>query len=107
GFAFADYQCRVPGMVLPLWDVFGKQASAQFKPDNPRLDARKKPIKYETPGGSRVLIDVPPIVQPDLGEPKKALWITEGTKKADSAASLGLVCVALQGVWNWRGTNED
>jgi hypothetical protein len=32
---FADYQCRVPGMLLPMWNVFGKQFSAQYKPDNP------------------------------------------------------------------------
>ena len=34
------------------------------------------------------------------------LFITEGSKKADSAVSHGLCCVSLSGVWNWRGRNE-
>jgi hypothetical protein len=107
-YGFADYQCRVPGMVLPIFDVFGKLATAQYKPDSSRLNKKKppQPIKYETVADSRVLIDVPQIVQPDLGDPSKPLWITEGIKKADSAVSHGLVCIGLTGVWNWRGTNE-
>jgi hypothetical protein len=49
-YGFADYQCRVPGMVLPIWDVFGKLATAQYKPDSSRLNKKKppQPIKYET-----------------------------------------------------------
>lgn len=27
-------------------------------------------------------------------------------KKADAAVSKGLCCIALLGVWNWRGENE-
>jgi Domain of unknown function (DUF3854) len=42
-----------------------------------------------------------------IGIPKVMLWITEGAKKADCAAQRGLCCVALTGVWNWRGTNES
>ena len=34
------------------------------------------------------------------------LLVTEGMRKADAAASRGLCCIALLGVWNWRGTNE-
>jgi hypothetical protein len=34
------------------------------------------------------------------------LWITEGQKKGDALASLGLCVIALLGVWNWRGKNE-
>ena len=33
------------------------------------------------------------------------LLVTEGSKKADSAVSHGLVCVSVLGVWYWRGTN--
>jgi hypothetical protein len=50
-------------------------------------------------------IDVPPGVGPMLGDPGVPLWITEGVKKADWAALHGLCCVALPGVWSWRGTN--
>ena len=34
------------------------------------------------------------------------MFITEGARKADAAAAVGLCCVALLGVWNWRGTNK-
>jgi hypothetical protein len=34
------------------------------------------------------------------------LVVTEGARKADSAASAGLCCIAVAGVWNWRGTND-
>ncbi|MBW3637598.1 MAG: DUF3854 domain-containing protein, partial [Armatimonadetes bacterium] len=34
------------------------------------------------------------------------LLITEGVKKADAAISQGACCLAVLGVWNWRGTNE-
>ena len=33
------------------------------------------------------------------------LLVTEGVKKADAAACAGLACVALPGVWSWRGQN--
>jgi hypothetical protein len=35
------------------------------------------------------------------------LFVTEGVKKADALASQGCCAVALLGVWNWRGTNEQ
>jgi hypothetical protein len=33
--------------------------------------------------------------------------VTEGARKADSAASAGLCCIAIAGVWNWRGSNDN
>ena len=51
-------------------------------------------------------LDVPPAARRDLGNPAVPLFITEGARKADAAVSAGLCCVALLGVWNWRGTNE-
>ncbi|MBA2768496.1 MAG: DUF3631 domain-containing protein, partial [Sporichthyaceae bacterium] len=47
----------------------------------------------------------PPGVGPQLGDPAVPLWVTEGVKKADAAALAGLCCVALPGVWSWRGSN--
>ena len=44
---------------------------------------------------------------PRLGNPKIPLWITEGIRKADAAVSQGMCCIALIGVWNWRGRNDD
>nr|MDP9473208.1 DUF3854 domain-containing protein [Chloroflexota bacterium] len=53
------------------------------------------------------VLDVPPAARARLGDPATPLFITEGARKADAAVSAGLCCVALLGVWNWRGTNED
>ena len=51
-------------------------------------------------------LDVHPLIRDQLRDPAIPLWITEGIFKADAAISTGLCCVAVLGVWNWRGTNE-
>jgi hypothetical protein len=55
--------------------------------------------------GAGVRIDCPPRCREQAGDPGRALWITEGTKKADAAASRGLCCVALNGVYGFKGKN--
>jgi len=103
---FAPMQRRPPALVIPLWSVTGERAGAQLRPDTPRhLDG--KPAKYETQAGRTMLLDVPPRVRPHLGDPSRPLVITEGPLKADAAVSAGLDCVALLGVWSWRGKNAD
>lgn len=106
GFGFADYQCCLPGYLLPIYGVDGQRVAAQLKPDSPRTRDHKN-VKYETAENNRVVVDVPPTCQPDLANPAIALWVTDGVKKADSGASHGLCIVALAGVWNWRGVNEN
>jgi Protein of unknown function (DUF3631)/Domain of unknown function (DUF3854) len=102
---FSEGQAR-PGLVIPLHDVTGERAGAQLRPDEPRyLDGKK--VKYETPRGSAMVLDVPPRVRPHLADPSRPLVVTEGPIKADAAVSAGLDCVALLGVWSWRGTNDD
>jgi Domain of unknown function (DUF3854) len=101
---FAPYQCRVPALVNPVWNVHGEIATYQSRPDSPRI-RKGKPIKYETIAGARMVLDVPPATRPHLGNPAIPLWITEGIRKADSGVSRGLAIIALLGVWNWRGTN--
>jgi hypothetical protein len=102
---FTDAQCRVPALLLPVWNVFGEVANYQLRVDQPRIGRHGKPVKYELPRGARMLLDVHPTIQPHLGDPSIPLWITEGILKADAAISKGLCCIALLGVWNWRGTN--
>ena len=102
---FGAFQCNVPGLLHPGWDSNGQPAGYQFRPDQPRVKDGK-PIKYDTPYKSRMWIDVPPPIRPLLGKPDVPLFITEGIRKADSAASQGLCCIALLGVWNWRGRND-
>ena len=97
---------RVPGLLIPLRGVDGSVWGHQYRPDDPRTLATGRTVKYETPTDQRNGLDVPPGVGSVLGDPSIPLWITEGTKKADCAAAQGLCCVALLGVWGWRGTNS-
>ena len=103
---FPDRQRRVPALLLPIWSVLGEICGYMIRPDEPRIGRNGKPLKYEHCAGSRMVLDVPPGAREQLGDPSTPLWITEGTKKVDAAVSRGLCCIALLGVWNWRGTNE-
>jgi len=103
---FGDRQCIPPALVVPVWSVLGEIATYQVRPDQPRINHNGKPIKYETPGKSRMVLDAPPAARAKLPDPSIPLFVTEGVRKADSAVSAGLCCVALLGVWNWRGSNE-
>jgi hypothetical protein len=102
---FSEKQCRVPALLVPICGIDGDIVNYQIRPDDPRI-SDGKPLKYESPLGSRVRIDVPPCVRSSLGDPSVSLWITEGSKKADAAAQRGLCCISLVGVWGWRGRNE-
>lgn len=96
---------NIPGLLVPQLRKDGSVWGYQYRPDSPRLNGAGKPVKYETPVAQRNGIDVPPGVGPQLGDPAVPLWVTEGVKKADAAVINGLCCVALPGVWSWRGKN--
>jgi len=119
---FAPPQCRVPGLLLPLWAPDADPAGPSpalwvYRPDAPRsFDETGKGrlpdgaypqrvAKYEAPQGGSMRLDCPPPCQRALGDPAVPLWITEGQKKADALASHGFCALALLGVWNWRGRN--
>jgi len=104
---FRPYQALSPALAIPVYDVTGKTAFYQIRPDCPRVTKKGKAIKYETPGGTRMVVDVPPAIRGKLADPTVPLWITEGIRKADAAVSAGLCCVALLGVDCWRGTNAE
>jgi hypothetical protein len=104
---FSDPQCRVPALVLPVHGVTGDIVLHQIRPDSPRAGANGKSIKYETPKSAKMVLDIPPGARPFLGNPNRPLFVTEGVKKADSAASHGLCGIALLGVWNFRGRNDE
>ena len=95
----------VPGLVIPVHDVHGQVRYHQYRPDKPRIMQNGKPAKYEIPARTRLVLDVPPAVLTRLGSPARPLWITEGPLKADAAVSAGLDCIAMTGVWAWRGRN--
>jgi len=102
---FTDRQCRVPALVIPVWSVSGEIGNYQLRADDPRIDRHGKAVKYELPLGAQMLLDVHPSIREQLSDPSIPLWVTEGIFKADAAISMGLCCIALLGVWNWRGTN--
>ena len=84
----------------------GGIATYQYRPDLPRISKDGKAVKYETPSGTRMVLDVHPFARERLGNPVVPLFITEGIKKGDALVSRGLCAVTLLGVWSWRGTNE-
>ena len=104
---FSPSQSRVPALVIPVHDVFGEIRFHVIRPDSPRVDDQGRPKKYEMPAGVEMAIDVPPRVREQLGDPEEHLWITEGSRKADAGVSMGLCCISLMGVWNWRGANAQ
>jgi putative DNA primase/helicase len=107
---FADYQCRVPGLLVPLWGVDGKNGKYAYRPDHPRAQTKPngeaKPVKYEFPAGAQVSLDIHPDCQFLIDDPTTRLWIVEGAKKLDaglSARSSEFACgISVSGVWNWR-----
>ena len=104
---FADYQKR-DGLLIPIRTVRGEIESYQLKPIKPRIDKNGKPIKYETASNALQVIDVPPAAKSHLRNPAINMIITEGAKKVDAAVSQGLACtIGLQGVYGWRGKNEQ
>ena len=101
---FADFQQLVPALVIPIHNVLGELAGYQSRPESPRV-SEGRPVKYETPRGQRMVLDIPPSIRHLLCEPTVPLFVTEGIKKGDALATHGLATVALLGVWNWRGRN--
>jgi hypothetical protein len=108
---FGRQQQLVPALVLPIHSARCKIESFQLRPDTPR-HIKGKPRKYEMKAGSRMTIDCHPRLTkrngraPLIADPTAPLFITEGIPKADAAVSIGLCCIALLGVYNFRGTNE-
>jgi hypothetical protein len=103
---FASYQCRVPALLVPLHGPHGELVLYQARPDAPRRGEDGKAIKYETPEGARMVLDVPELAREHIGNPRVPLLVTEGAKKEDALISAGARCVVgIVGVWNWRGRN--
>jgi len=102
GFSYA--QQRTPGILIPLHGTDSSPAGYQYRPDNPRMKDGK-PIKYETPTGGNIRVDVPPRCRLGLTDPSIDLWFTEGIKKGDALASHGLCAADLIGVWGFKGKN--
>ena len=104
--AFAEYQRRVPGLLIPVHTTDGQVLPMVWRPDTPRTitDAKGKTkvLKYEQAEGSDVRLDCPPRCRPFLLDADIPLWITEGYKKGDCLASQDVCVIDLPGVWGFR-----
>ena len=103
---FGETQSRVPALLLPIHGVRGDIANYQIRPDIPRV-VKGKAVKYETPRGTKMVLDVHPAARHWITDPAVPLFITEGIKKGDALVSTGMCAIALLGVWNWRGSNDS
>jgi hypothetical protein len=99
---FSKPQQRVPALVVPMYSPDGELVTHQIRSDTPRKSNKGKSIKYETPAGSPIRLDVHPELSARVKDASVPLWVTEGVKKADSLVSRGECVVALQGVWCWQ-----
>ncbi|PLS87075.1 MAG: virulence-associated protein E, partial [Actinobacteria bacterium] len=52
---FSEAQCGVPGLLIPIRSPAGEIVLYQYRPDSPRIKDGK-PVKYETPSGSRMAL---------------------------------------------------
>ena len=94
----------LPALAFPMHSVTGEELYTRLRPDKPNVyEGRER--KYIQPIKHGVKIYAPPTIQPQIDNPAVPLFVTEGEKKALSAASLGMCCIALVGVNSWRGTN--
>jgi len=99
---FTGEQRRLDGLLIPIRNTEGEIASYQLKPRTPRT-FNGKAAKYEHAKGGRMCLDVPDAARPYLLDTEATLWVTEGTKKVDSAVSNGIPCtIGLPGVWMWQ-----
>ena len=97
---FSNTQLLVPSLVIPLYDLNGQVVLHQIRPDKPRI-REAEAAKYELPAGKKKVIDVPPVVQKGVLNATVPLYVTEGMRKADAAASKNLCCIGLIDVYGW------
>ena len=99
---FEDYQCLAPGLLIPVRGTSEEIIFHRFRPDEPRTKKNGKPVKYEQPVDTPIVLDVPLPAQRYLRDVTRRLWVVEGEKKADALVSRGEVALSLLGVWSWK-----
>ncbi len=52
---FGRTQQLIPALTIPIWSVRGAIESYQLRPDQPRMDKKAKPRKYELKAGGKML----------------------------------------------------
>ncbi len=71
----------------------------------------KKPRRYTQPLGTQCGVYLPPLFDQSWAsifkDPKVELIITEGELKAACACKLGMACIGIGGVYNWRSSKNN
>lgn len=96
-----------PALLIPMHGADGGVRGHQVKPASPRVrvsaaTGKKTPVKYESPPGAPLVVDVPAFTAGELKRLDTPVWITEGMKKTDALVSKGIAALGLTGVFNWR-----
>jgi hypothetical protein len=99
GYGFSPEQCRTPALLIPVYDAGGRFVTYLIRTDEPRIDRKAGAIEYEVCPGRQFALDVPPACVSLLSDADIPLYITDEVLKADSAASHGLCCIDLVGLW--------
>jgi hypothetical protein len=117
GLGYSDAQVATGGgLLIRDFGTGGEVWGTQLRPDRPRLakSSGKKPtssaskpaapkrVKYETPPGLKARLDVPPFALELVHDELETLIVTEGARKADSAACAGVAAISLRGVGSWN-----
>src|SRR5829696_175766 len=97
---FAQWQRRL-GLLVPTHSPDRVTSGHQLRPNKPIHRKNGNAPRYETPAGSRVTLDVNPLMLEEVRHGGSDLWLTEGCKKVDSLTSRCLPTVGIIGVWNF------
>src|SRR5215213_8753986 len=97
---FANWQRRL-GLLVPTYSPDRQTSGYQLKPNKPIRRKNGSAPKYETAAGSRITLDVNPLMLEQVRDGHGDLWVTEGPKKVDALTSRGEPTVGIIGVWNF------
>jgi putative DNA primase/helicase len=90
-------------LAFPFLTLDGNRTGlTRLKPNSPRKRGNK-PVKYESPRGSKNLPYFPPLpaLQAAVGDPAQFLLFTEGEKKCLKSTQEGFPTIGLVGVQGW------
>lgn len=98
---FKKYQRRAgpdtPALRVPMYSPDGITRLSQIRPHTPRVPG----LKYETPTGADLIIDVHPRMRDRVRHGDEPILTTEGCKTGDAATSRDIPTIVLAGVWGW------
>jgi hypothetical protein len=103
---------RVARYRIPYFDLDGRVIDFhrdRYLGDRLPVDQNGKPRRYTQPQGARPRFYLPPFInwRKIAGNPRVAIWFTEGEKKSARTCKERIACVGLGGVYNWRHRHES